>query len=159
METNSKEISNNNLSDSKYPKPGSGISENMDSLKTEIKIPIIEKQLIVSKQLIEKASVRITKEVTHSEEVVQTGGFEETLTVVSIPMNIYVENAPPPVRYEGDTLIIPVLREEIVVVKRLLLVEELHVTKNSIQTTAEQAVSLRKESITVIRTDTIPEER
>jgi stress response protein YsnF len=150
MDNNFNEVLNNNPSNDKNL-TGNGITENIDSLNEEIKIPIVEEQVIVSKQLIEKASVRILKEVSQSEELVQTGGFDETVTVVSVPRNIYVDNAPPPVRYEGNTLIIPVLREEMVVVKRLLLVEELHVTKTCTQTTDEQVVTLRKESIKVIR--------
>jgi uncharacterized protein (TIGR02271 family) len=49
-------------------------------------------------------------------------------------------------------MIIPVLREEVVVEKRILLVEELRITKRQIQTNTPQQVTLRKEEVIVDRT-------
>ena len=55
----------------------------------------------------------------------------------------------PPVRYEGDTIIIPVIKE--VLVKRNLLVEEVRITKRTGETVVQQQVALRKENVTVER--------
>ena len=65
-------------------------------------------------------------------------------------VNRYVDEAPA-VRYEGDTMIVPVLREEMVVTKRLLLVEELHVRTQVLTTHAPQTVALRHEEVTYER--------
>jgi stress response protein YsnF len=48
-------------------------------------------------------------------------------------------------------MIIPVLREVIVVEKRLLLVEELRVTKHQVLKQETQQVTLRKEEVNVER--------
>jgi stress response protein YsnF len=48
-------------------------------------------------------------------------------------------------------MIIPVVREVLVVEKRLLLVEELHVTKTQVQKQETQHITLRKEEVIVER--------
>jgi len=60
-----------------------------------------------------------------------------------------VETAPPAVRYEGDTMIISVLREEAVIVKKLMLVEELHVTRHSSEEMHSSTHTVRKEKIII----------
>ena len=67
-----------------------------------------------------------------------------------VPVNRFVETAPQ-VRYEGETMIVPVLREVVVVEKRIELIEELHITKRTIQTQVSQQVTLRTEEVTVER--------
>ncbi len=48
-------------------------------------------------------------------------------------------------------MIYPVLREVAVVVKRMLLVEEIHVTRQLTQTEDVQVVNLRRESVAIQR--------
>jgi len=62
-----------------------------------------------------------------------------------------VEGGPPPVRHEGNTMIIPLLEEVLVVEKRLMLREELRVTRTQTEFHAPQQVTLRREEITVDR--------
>jgi stress response protein YsnF len=71
--------------------------------------------------------------------------------VERVPINAFVADGAtlPGVRYEGDTMIIPVVRE--VVVKRMLVVEELHVTKHEVPTQESHTVVLRQESVQVHR--------
>ncbi len=76
--------------------------------------------------------------------------FSEKVMVERVPANQYVDE-PPQVRHEGDTMIIPVVEEHLVVKKRLFLVEELRVTKQIIESHQPQSVILRKEEIDVKR--------
>lgn len=62
----------------------------------------------------------------------------------------------PEVRYEGDTMIIPIPKEEYIVVKQLILVEEVRVTKLKTTDTMEQMVLLRSEELRVEHTETNP---
>ncbi|RZK51465.1 MAG: DUF2382 domain-containing protein, partial [Hymenobacter sp.] len=71
---------------------------------------------------------------------------EEQVQVQRVAVGRYVDEAPP-VRHEGDTMIVPVLREEMVITKRLLLVEELHVRTQVLTTHTPQTVELRREEI------------
>jgi uncharacterized protein (TIGR02271 family) len=72
--------------------------------------------------------------------------IQEEVNVERIPINQYVAT-PPAVRYEGDTMIMPILQEVLVVEKRLLLVEEVRITKTQTETRTPQQVTLRKEEI------------
>ncbi|QCR22044.1 YsnF/AvaK domain-containing protein [Pontibacter sp. SGAir0037] len=114
-------------------------------------IPVIEEQLNVDKKVVETGRVFINKNVLHEEVTVDIPTVNEEVEVERIAVNEFVDSAPA-VRYEGDKMIIPVLREVSVVVKKLMVVEELHVTKRKIETPASQQVSLRKEELVVTRT-------
>jgi uncharacterized protein (TIGR02271 family) len=114
-------------------------------------IPVIEEQVHVGKKVVESGSVRITKVVSEQEVPVDIPLIQEEHDIQRIPVNQYVETLPPPVRYEGDTMIIPVVREVLVVEKRFLLVEELHVTKTQVQKQETQHITLRKEEVIVER--------
>jgi stress response protein YsnF len=60
------------------------------------------------------------------------------------------------VRYEGETMIVPVVREELVVTKRLLLVEEVHVHQQTVTTHSSQTVELQREELHYERIMTLP---
>ncbi len=113
-----------------------------------ITVPVIEEQIKVSKKIVETGRVQLSKQITEEEEIASIPLIHEEISVEHIPINQMVEVAPS-IRYEGDTMIIPILREVAVVEKRIVLVEELRVTKKQIQTESAEKVTLRKETITV----------
>ena len=114
-------------------------------------IPVIEEQLQVETRIVETGTVRIHKKV-HKEEVnVDAPVVYDNLDIERIPINEYVDTAPPAVRYEGETMIVPILEEVVVVEKRLVLREELRITKRQVQTTVSKPVTLRKEEVTIER--------
>ena len=114
-------------------------------------IPVIEEQLIVDKRVVEKGRVRISKKVRETDETVNIPLVQENVQVERVPINQFIAEPPPPVRYEGNVMIIPVLREVVIVEKRLVLVEELRVTKQQTQTQETQKIRLRKEEVNVKR--------
>jgi uncharacterized protein (TIGR02271 family) len=114
-------------------------------------IPVIEEQLLIDKRVVEKGRVRISKKVRETDETVNIPLVQENVQVERVPINQYIAEPPPPVRYEGNVMIIPVLREVVVVEKRLVLVEELRVTKQQTQTQETQKIRLRKEEVNVKR--------
>ena len=118
-------------------------------------IRVIEEQIHISKEVVESARVRISKRVSEHEESVDIPLTHEEVDVERVAINQYVEK-PPSIRYEGETTIIPVLREVAVVEKRILLVEELRVTKRYVQTQETQHLTLRKEEVQVERTVSEP---
>ena len=113
-------------------------------------IPVIEEQLLISKQVVDTGIVRIVKQVIEESEVVDIPMLREEVVVDHIAVYQYVDEAPA-VRYEGETMIIPVVREVLVTEKKLLLVEEVHVTKRQITDQEHVEVMLRKEKVTVER--------
>ena len=118
-------------------------------------VPVVEEFLRVEKETVETGRVVIRKHVHVETRTVDEPLRDEQVNVQRIAVNRYVDEAPA-VRYDGDTMIVPVLREEIVVTKRLLLVEELHVHKQVLMTHAPQTVELRREEVHYERVPTPP---
>ena len=65
----------------------------------------------------------------------------------------------PGVRQEGDVVVIPVVEERAVLVKRLVLVEELHVHRHVVEEIVDTPVSLRSTEISVERRGSPPGEQ
>jgi uncharacterized protein (TIGR02271 family) len=116
----------------------------------KVVIPVVAEQLEVGKRKVEAGGYRISKTVTEREEVVDQPLMREEVHVKRVPVNRMVDG-PVPVRHVGDTMIIPLLEEVLVVEKRLMLKEELHVTKDSVETYRPQRVVLRSEQAQVER--------
>lgn len=110
-------------------------------------MPIIEERATVQREVVETGRVRLTKTVTEHTETIPLDLRHDQVVVEHVQLNQFLpEGAPAPdSRYEGDTLVIPVLRE--VLVKRLLLVEELRVTRQQFTSSEPQTVTLRHEEI------------
>lgn len=121
-------------------------------------IPLISEQLQVDKLVVETGRVTLTKTVHQHEQTVQIPLLREEVVVERVAVDQLVDEAPA-VRQEGDTTIYPVLSEEIIILKRLRLVEEIRVTRRQSETTDTQTVSLRQEAITIVRTALPPTER
>jgi uncharacterized protein (TIGR02271 family) len=114
-------------------------------------IPVIEEQVSISKRLVETGKVTIVKQVHEEQQQIDVPIVRENVRVERVTINQYVD-APPSVRQEGDTMIIPVLREVIVTQKKLLLVEEVHVTKERVEENDVRQVTLRQEEVHINRT-------
>ncbi|WP_017732477.1 YsnF/AvaK domain-containing protein [Nafulsella turpanensis] len=111
--------------------------------------PVIEEKLQVGKKQVETGSIKLHKRVTEEDVNIDLSLEHDEIDVERVAVNQYVEEAPPAIRHEGDTMIIPVLREEIV--KRLVVVEELHITRRKKQEEVHDTIKLKKEEIEVER--------
>src|SRR5699024_714491 len=76
----------------------------------QVVIPVIEEEVQVEKREVERGRVRISKTVSERDVLVDQPLFQERVDVVRVPVNQMVET-PPEVRYEDDTMIVPVLEE------------------------------------------------
>ncbi len=113
-----------------------------------VSLNVFEEQAQVDKKVIEKGTVRIVKKVNTEDETINVDLKTEEIKVERITVNKYVDT-PPVVRYEGNTTIIPVIKEVAVVEKKLLLVEEIYITKTINITGEEKIIPLRKEEVIV----------
>lgn len=114
-------------------------------------IPVLAEALHVDRRVVETGTVRLRKVVHQRQEVVAPTVTREVIDVQRVPVDRFVEGPVAP-RQEGDTLVVPVLEETLVVVKRLRLVEEIHITvRREQETAAPQSVTLRREEILVER--------
>ena len=114
----------------------------------KIVIPVMQETLDVQKRRVLKGGYRIKKTVDQREEVVDEPLSREEVSIERVALNQIVSNASPPqVRYEGDTMIVPVLEEVFVVEKRLLLKEEIRVRRTVHEVHAPQRVVVRSEKV------------
>lgn len=111
-------------------------------------VPVIAEELQVVVRAVERGRVRITKTVSEREEIIDEPLRMEDAVIERVEINRIVETAPP-VRYEGDVMIVSLVEEIAVVEKKLMLREELHVSKRVIETHKPQSVVLRREEVGV----------
>jgi uncharacterized protein (TIGR02271 family) len=115
-----------------------------DHAEERLVIPVIAEELEVQKQVVETRKVRISK-VTHEHEtVVDEPLFRDEVEVEHVLVNRPIEE-PLTVRYEDDTMIVPIMEEVLVVQKQLMLKEELRIRKRHVETHQPQQVTLRRE--------------
>ena len=125
------------------------------SPEVEQVLPLAEEEATIQKRRRETSRVRITKRVTEREEYLEDVLVGRSVDVTRVPVNREVD-APTPVRQEGDTTIIPLFEEVLVIEKRLVLTEEVHVVVEETKRLAEHAVALRREEAIIERLE--PEE-
>lgn len=119
------------------------------SIEGEV-FPVIEEKAVIGKEIVETGKVIISKRVTEHEKIIDEPLLQEKVSVERVAVNQFVET-PPEIRHEGDTMIIPVVEEQLILKKRLFLVEELRVRKQVIESRQPQQVILRKEEVAVNR--------
>jgi uncharacterized protein (TIGR02271 family) len=113
-------------------------------------LPVIVEELDVHKRRVETGTVRITKIVQEREVLVDEPLWRDEVDITRVPVQRVVDG-PIPVRYEGDTMIVSLLEEVLVVEKRLLLTEELYIRTQRVETHHPQRVTLRSEEARVER--------
>jgi uncharacterized protein (TIGR02271 family) len=106
-------------------------------------LPVLAEVLDVQTRRVETGRVRIHKTVQTREVLIDEPIFREEVAIARVPVNRVVEG-PIPVRYEGDTMIISLLEEVLVVETRLLLTEELRIAKRRTDTHQPVPVTLRR---------------
>jgi uncharacterized protein (TIGR02271 family) len=123
-----------------------------DPREPPLVLPVIVEVLDVQKRTVETGRVRIRKRVQEHEEIVDPPLLREEVVIERVPVNRVVEG-PIPVRYEGETVIVSLLEEVLVVETRLLLREELYLTTRRTETHQPARVMLRREDVTIERVD------
>jgi Domain of unknown function (DUF2382) len=97
-----------------------------DTRTTEEIIPIIEEHVVLGTERATTATVRV-RTVTHEEEHAIDEPVRITdVEVKRVPVDLWTDE-PVADRIEGDTRVISVYREEIIVQRRMHVVEEVHV--------------------------------
>jgi uncharacterized protein (TIGR02271 family) len=123
-----------------------------DAREPPLVLPVMEETLAVDTRPVETGRIRIRKVVHEREELVDPPLLREEVVIERVPVNRVVEG-PIPVRYEGDTMILSLLEEVLVVETRLLLTEEVHITTRRTDTHTPARVTLRHEDVTIERVD------
>jgi stress response protein YsnF len=115
-------------------------------------VPLSEETAHVETRSHVTGRVRVSTVTDTVDEVVAAELEDETVEVTRVLVNREVVS-PPPIRTEGDTTIIPVLEEVLVVEKRLVLKEELYIRRRVSRETVEMPVQVRKQRAVVERVE------
>ena len=122
-----------------------------DRLKLEREvIPVVEEQAVILKRRKLTGGIRVRTVVREDEEVVDEPLTSEDVAVERLPLDQWVKG-PIPVRQEGDTTVITLLEEVVVVEKRLRAIEEVRITKRQSVRHDPQHVTLRREEAVIER--------
>jgi uncharacterized protein (TIGR02271 family) len=113
-------------------------------------LPIFEEQAAVRKHRVATGRVRVRTETESEHVVVPADLAGEAADVERIPIGAEIDEVPL-VRTEGDTTVIPVVEEILVVEKRLVLKEEIHIRRRPTRETVEVPVTLRRQRAQVER--------
>ena len=124
-----------------------------DTSATRPGIALAEERISVGKRTVETGSVQVSTRVEERCETVREMLRHEDVVVERIPIGRIVD-APPAPRQDGDTWIVPIFEETLVLEKRFLLKEEVHVIRTSRIEPFEQDVTLRAMHADVQRTTT-----
>ena len=119
----------------------------------ELVMPVVAEQVKVQKNPVITGGVRVTKVVRESEEQIDEPLRQQHVDVERVTINRLVES-PVEVRDEGDTMVIPVMEEVLVVEKRWMLKEEVRLHRRETESRHRQRIMLRSEEAIVERMDT-----
>lgn len=126
----------------------------------DLTIPVIEEQLSIEVVPVAQGGYRITKRVRELQEVVDELLHDVQVVVERRPMGTLLEVLEaPPQRQEGETWVFPVVKEVVVTQKRLMLVEEIRVTRVHGTHRAPQTMSVRVEEVSIEKLTPEPKRR
>jgi uncharacterized protein (TIGR02271 family) len=119
--------------------------------ESRVTLPLVEERLAIDKREVETGRVRIR---THAEDHLARVSEElerEQVVVERVAVNRQIAE-PPEIREVNGVLIVPIFEEVLVVEKRLVLKEELHVRRARTRERVEKSATLRRMHADVQRT-------
>jgi stress response protein YsnF len=120
---------------------------------TDTVIPVTEEHLEVHREMVDTGrTLRLRKRVEEVSADVRESLATDAVHVERVPIGRVVDVAPP-VREEGNVIVVPVIEERLVTRKELVLVEEIRLTRSREVTVAEARVPVRRERVEVERLD------
>lgn len=132
--------------------PVASIGTSHTTTTSEVVIPIVAEHLQIDKKTIDTAKVTISKKVTEHQEEINIPLLTEQYEVMRVPVHLTVATPPAAIRHEGDTMIVTVVKEVLVVEKRYEITEELHITRRVTEQLETQSVTLQAEEVSITRT-------
>jgi stress response protein YsnF len=118
-----------------------------------LKVPVVREEVQVEKQAVDTGrGVRIHKTVAEHPCHIDERLLRDDVEVSHVPVDRIVPlDAAPATRYEGDTLVVPILEEVLVVERRVRIKEELRITRTRREEHHAETVMLKSEQVSVER--------
>jgi uncharacterized protein (TIGR02271 family) len=115
---------------------------------TRVSIPVIEEEARFHKRRNTSGHVLITRKIEEHDRVIDEPLISEHYRIERVPINRAID-APATIRSEGDSTIFPVMEEVAVVERKLILREEVHITRVRTESHQPQRIKLRRDTIEV----------
>jgi len=145
-----------NAADRKRPEQGEVVQQQQT-------VPLLEEHAEIVRSVVETGRVRVQLHTEFEPAQVQAELRSEAVSVerVAIGRTIPEGEAPPMPREEegGAVLIVPVLEEVLVVEKRLVLREEIHLRRRTTSESVTEDLTLRRQTAEVERLPPAPSHR
>ncbi|WP_336749577.1 YsnF/AvaK domain-containing protein [Pantoea vagans] len=113
-------------------------------------LSLAEETVEVSKQRVIDGHVRITRQITEHQQKIALMLRQQTADIQRISKSDQLTEMPA-IREENGVLIIPIVEEEVEIVRHLVLKEEWHIRKVVSEVETEQIVSLRRQQAHLTR--------
>ena len=134
----------------------SDTSATLDLLRTDLSLVTVQlhaEELAVSKRRVASGLVRVAVATRSHDEAVDEALHHERVLVERVTINQPVETVPP-LRVEGDTTILSVVEEIVVVTRQLILKEEIRVRRIQVTEVYHEVVTLREQEAVITRVAT-----
>jgi len=116
-------------------------------------VPVIREEVQADKRIVDTGrGVRIHKTVAELPCHIDERLLRDEVEVSHVPVDRIVPlDAAPATRYEGETLVVPILEEVLVVERRVRIKEELRITRTRREEHHAETVMLKSEQVSVER--------
>jgi uncharacterized protein (TIGR02271 family) len=120
------------------------------------KLTLLAEELSVGKESVETGRLRVSKQ-THTREVaVDESLRRESAEIETIPIGRRIFEMPS-VRHEGETIVVPIVEEILHTERRLILKEEVRITRRKTTEQIHDRVTLRYQEAVVTRVQSASE--
>jgi uncharacterized protein (TIGR02271 family) len=116
----------------------------------EIVVPLYAEELRVSKRLVPTSRVQVSRVTHQQEQLVDELLARERVAIDRTVIDKLVDSIPA-VREEGDTIIVPIVEEVLIVERRLILKEEVRIRRLHEEERHQERVTLCKQEAIVRR--------
>jgi uncharacterized protein (TIGR02271 family) len=116
----------------------------------ETVVPLLAEEIAISKQVIETGRVQVARVTHEREQLIDELLAHQTAEIERVRIGQQVDTMPA-VREEGDTIVIPIVEEVLVVERRLFLKEEVRVRRVRSTQRHQDSVTLRHHEAVITR--------
>ena len=126
-----------------------------EQAEDEATVQLAAEELSVTKEKQVTGRVRVSTVTREHEELVDQDLLRERVEIETVPVGRQIDTMPV-VRKEGDTTVIPVVEEVVVVERRLMLKEEVRIRRVRTTERHQERVTLRHQEAVVTRSPADP---
>lgn len=127
-----------------------------DPPETELTLPLHAEEVVVSRREIAGDTVRVSTVTREKPKLIEAQLLRERVEIERVPIDQPIDSAPE-VRQDGDTTIISVVEEVIVVQRRLMLKEEIRIRRVRTTEDHRETVQVREQDALITRIEAKPD--